>query len=69
MEIAALLPLFLLIWPLLKLARKVWRLFALLFLAALITGCAGSSNKFDRSPCACDFQLLDTSSPAGQGNA
>lgn len=69
MEIAAFLPLFILIWPLLKLARKLWRLFSFLFLAALITGCAGTSNKFDKSPCACDFELLDIASPSGLGNA
>lgn len=70
MEIAAfLLPLFILIWPLWWLARKLWRAFALLFLAALISGCASTSNKFDKSPCACDFELLDTANQAGQGNA
>lgn len=70
MEIAAfLLPLFILIWPLLWLVRKLWRPFVLLFFAALISGCASSSNKFDKSPCACDFELLDTASHTGHGNA
>lgn len=69
MEIAAFLPSFILIWPLLKLVRKLWRPFAPLLFAALINGCAGTSNKFDKSPCACSYELLDTTSRRGQGNA
>jgi len=70
MEIAAfLLPLFILIWPLWRLVRKLWRPFVLLFFAALISGCAGTSNKFDKSPCACEFELLDTASHGGKSNA
>lgn len=69
MEIAAFLPLFIVIGPLLKLARKGWRLLSMLFFAALISGCAGSSNKFDKSPCVCDFELLDIAHQPGQGNA
>lgn len=69
MEIAAFLPLFILIWPLFKLVRKIWRPVLLLLFSALITGCAGASNKFDKSPCACDFELLDIANQPGQGNA
>ncbi|CCF70653.1 hypothetical protein CAI18_12385 [Xanthomonas citri pv. punicae] len=56
----ALLPGLILFWPLLKVVQKGWRLFAMLFLAALITGCASTSNKFDKSPCACDFKNINT---------
>lgn len=69
MSILGILLAFILPWLLFKLLRKIWRLLALLFLAALASGCTGVPHKFDRSPCACDFELLDTANQAGQGNA
>lgn len=69
MSILGVLTAFILPWLLFKLLRKTWRLLALLFLAALASGCAGVSNNFDRSPCACDFELLNTANQTGQGNA
>ncbi|WP_430504821.1 hypothetical protein [Ralstonia pseudosolanacearum] len=60
MKIFALLPAFILLWPMGKLAKKGWRFLAVLFFAALVTGCASSSNKFDKSPCACDFKPINT---------
>ena len=47
-------------WPLFKILQKGWRLLLFLFLAALIDGCASTSNKFGKSPCACDFQNINT---------
>ncbi len=49
-----------LFWLLLRIAQKGWRLFAVLFFAAFITGCVGTSKKFDKSPCACDFENINT---------
>ncbi|SAL60050.1 hypothetical protein [Caballeronia humi] len=68
MKILAFLP-FLLFLPMIALARKGCRLFALLVLAALIGGCAGASNKFDKSPCACEFERLNMETDGGQGDA
>lgn len=59
----------LLLWLLFKIAKKVWRLFAVLLFAALISGCATRSNSFDQSPCACDFQPLNLGNHGGQGHA
>lgn len=69
MKIFALLPALLFFWPLFKIARKAWRLFAVLCLAAFITGCAGTSNHFDKSPCACDFQNINTGNYEGKIHA
>ncbi|RWA36999.1 hypothetical protein [Xylella fastidiosa] len=71
MKIFALLPAIILFWPSLKLLKKGWRLFAVLFFAALITGCATTSrsNKFDKSPCACDFEQLNTGNYENEINA
>ncbi|MEN9119152.1 hypothetical protein [Xanthomonas euvesicatoria] len=69
MKIFALLPALLLLWPMAKLVKKGWRLFAVLFFAALVTGCASTSNKFDKSPCACDFKQLNTGNFGGKANA
>jgi hypothetical protein len=68
MKILAFLPL-LLSLPMVVLARKGWRLFLVLVLAALITGCASNSNKFDKSPCACEFELLNTGTDGGKDDA
>ncbi|SAL75425.1 hypothetical protein AWB67_04758 [Caballeronia terrestris] len=68
MKILAFLPL-LLSLPMVALARKGWRLFAVLVLAALITGCTSASNKFDKSPCACEFELLNTGTDGGKDDA
>ncbi len=46
-------------WLVIKVVKKFWRLFVALFFAALISGCASTSNKFDQSPCACDFKPLN----------
>ncbi|CEJ49018.1 hypothetical protein ABVB18_19720 [Xanthomonas citri pv. mangiferaeindicae] len=65
----ALLPGLILFWPLLKLIQKGWRLFAVLFFAALISGCASTSNKFNKSPCACDFKQLNTANYGTKADA
>ncbi|SAK79343.1 hypothetical protein AWB79_05022 [Caballeronia hypogeia] len=57
----AFLPAILTFWPLLKVLQKGWRLFVVLLFVALATGCTSTSNKFDKSPCACAFQNLNTS--------
>ncbi len=69
MKIFALLPAVLLTWLLLKLAKRGWKLLAVLFLMALVGGCASTSNKFDKSPCACEFKSLNTGSYGSKGNA
>ena len=47
-------------WVPLWMMKKGGRLFMMLVLAALLSGCASTSNKFDKSPCACDFKPLNT---------
>ncbi len=69
MKIFAILPALLLLWPLYKIVQKGWRVWVVLFFAALITGCASTSNKFDKSPCACDFTPLNTGNYGSNGNA
>lgn len=69
MKVFALLPALFLSWPLVMIAKKGWRLFAVLFFVALITGCSSTSNRFDKSPCACDFEQLNTGNYEGKGNA
>jgi hypothetical protein len=69
MKIFALLPAVLLTWPLLKLVKRGWKLLAVLFLMALVGGCASTSNKFDKSPCACEFKSLNTGNYWSKGNA
>lgn len=69
MKILALLPALLVLWPVFTIAKKAWRGLALLFLAALITGCAGSTNRFEKSPCACDFENMNMGSYSGGSHA
>lgn len=69
MKIFALLPAVILFWPLLKVIQNGWRLFAVFFFAALITGCASTSNKFDKSPCACDFKQRNMGNFGGKADA
>lgn len=69
MRILAFLSVLLLLWPMAALARRGWRLFAALLFVALVTGCAGTSNKFETSPCACDFKPLNTGNFGGKTNA
>lgn len=69
MKILALLPALLVFWPVFTIAKKAWRGLALLFFAALITGCAGPTNRFDKSPCACDFENINTGSYSGERHA
>ncbi len=56
-------------WLVIKMVKKFWRLFVALFFAALISGCASTSNEFDQSPCACDFERLNIGSHQGLGHA
>lgn len=60
MKILAVLPTLVLLWPMAKLAKKRWRLLAVLVTVSLIGGCANSSSKFDKSPCACKFTPINT---------
>jgi hypothetical protein len=60
MKILALLPALVLLWAMAKLANKGWRVLAVLVAVSLIGGCANSSNKFDKSPCACEFTPINT---------
>jgi uncharacterized lipoprotein YajG len=62
MKILAFLPAFVLFWPMMKLAKKGWRLFVVLLAISFMSGCANSSNKLDKSPCACKFESINTSS-------
>ena len=47
-------------WVPLWMMKKGGRVLAMLVVAALLSGCASTSNKFDKSPCACDFKPLNT---------
>lgn len=69
MKFLAFLPTLLLYWSLFKIAQKAWRGLAVLFFVALITGCAGPTNRFDKSPCACDFENINTGSYSGRNHA
>jgi hypothetical protein len=53
------------IWVPFWLIAKFWRVFALLFLVGWLAGCTSTSNRFDKSPCACEFRLLDGSDASG----
>ncbi|AET95623.1 hypothetical protein BG60_18450 [Caballeronia zhejiangensis] len=69
MKMLAFLPVFILLCPTMKVAKKGWRLVAVLFVISLMSGCANSSNKFDKSPCACNFQPINTGSYGSKTNA
>ncbi|WP_371885132.1 hypothetical protein [Caballeronia sp. S22] len=60
MKILALLPAFVLFWTMARLVKKRWRLLALLVTVSLVGGCANSSNKLEKSPCACEFAPINT---------
>lgn len=47
-------------WVTLWLLRKGWRLLLLAFVVGAAAGCSSVSNKFDKSPCACEFRPLNT---------
>lgn len=68
MKFIELLPSIFMLWLLLKIIRNGWRVFLAFFFASLISGCASSSNSFEKSPCACKFELLGTSNQ-GEGHA
>lgn len=68
MKSLELLSYFFMLWILLKVIRKGWRIFLTLFFVSLISGCASSSNSFGKSPCVCNFDLLYTSNQ-GEINA
>lgn len=67
--LTAFLPGLLLLLAMPKLIKKIWRVLVALVLATLIGGCASSSNKFEVSPCACQFQPLNTGNSGGNGDA
>lgn len=69
MKLFVLLQAIIIFWLLLKIVQMGWRLFAVLFFASLITGCATTSNKFDKSPCACAFRQLNTGGYWSKSNA
>ncbi|AKK24698.1 hypothetical protein [Pandoraea oxalativorans] len=69
MKFFAFLPAIVLTWPMILLVRKSWRLFMMLVLAALLSGCASTPNKFDKSPCGCEFNRLNTGSFGGTTHA
>jgi hypothetical protein len=54
------LPLWLPLWLPYHLVNKTGRLLVLLALGAVLAGCASSSNTFDKSPCACSFEQINT---------
>lgn len=56
------------LWLLIKVIRKGWRVFIALFFASMISGCASSSKSVEKSPCACNFESLAAIIP-GEGNA
>lgn len=47
------------IWLPFWLLKKTWRFLLLAFFVSLIDGCAVHSNRFEKSPCACDFQPIN----------
>ncbi|MDM0015048.1 hypothetical protein QTH87_21565 [Variovorax sp. J22P168] len=47
------------LWIPFWLLAKSWKFFALLFLFGWLAGCSSTSNRFDRSPCACEFHQLE----------
>jgi hypothetical protein len=68
MKILEFLPSLFMLWLVIKVIRKGWRVFLALLFASIISGCASSSNSFDKSPCACNFESLGSSSQ-GAGHA
>lgn len=68
MKVLEFLPSLFMLWLVLKVIRKGWRVFLVLLFSSMISGCASSSNIFDRSPCACNFESLGSSSQ-GAGHA
>lgn len=56
-------------WVPLWMMKKGGRLFMMLVLAAILASCASTSNKFDKSPCACDFKPLNTANDGGDAHA
>lgn len=56
-------------WMPLWLMKKGGRFFAVLVLGAVLAGCASTSNKFDKSPCACDFKQLNTGNYGSNADA
>ncbi|MDY7549203.1 hypothetical protein QN360_01215 [Glaciimonas sp. CA11.2] len=48
---------------------KCWKVLAILFIGAVIGGCAVNSAKLDMSPCACDFQPLNSTPDVGKNHA
>lgn len=64
-----LLPTLLVCWLFFAVVRKEWRLTTVLCFVALLSGCGSTSNRFDKSPCACDFQPLNTGNYKGTVNA
>lgn len=73
MEFLALIPAtilpFFILWLTWKVVRKVWRVLAAALIIALASGCTHMSNQFDKSPCACNFEDLNTGSFEGIRNA
>ena len=65
---ATILPMFIL-WLTWKGIRKIWRVVFAALLIALASGCTSMSNQFDRSPCACNLEDLNTGSYEGTRNA
>lgn len=50
------------IWVPFWLLSKVWKVLAILFLGVLSTGCVHNSAKFQKSPCACQYEPVNVSS-------
>lgn len=48
------------VWLVCNLIRKYFKVFALLWLCGLISGCTSNSNTFSKSPCACEFKPINT---------
>lgn len=44
------------IWLPFWFVRKFWKLWLVLFVISQASGCASSSNTFEKSPCACVFE-------------
>ncbi|MGO4395875.1 hypothetical protein AB4Z46_31425 [Variovorax sp. M-6] len=57
------------VWIHFWLIAKLWRVFAAVLFIGLIAGCTSTSNKFERSPCACEFQRIDNSSLGERNHA
>ena len=56
------------LWGQIWLVWKVTKFLAPFFLIGFLASCASSSNRFDKSPCACTFKPANTGNFAAEGS-